>query len=237
MAFVDLPFDLWNEILTHAPCAVAARLLATNRGLREELLPHHQDRLQQAKDRAFVAAWVKRKARAFINSELTFIVELKKRWSLRPVCAALTSLLPPTFPRVIYKHQELAVMNFRTLIYWMELYVYKHGLITEGGFRVDATLAALTKLPEGSVQHYKIWTGVASPLDAMFLLDPGLTTEPAFDMTLEQELQAVFNYYYLEVIFQVLIRFTWTEGMAALQAVDPEYKHLASLDILTPSEY
>lgn len=235
MSYADLPVELWETILSVAPLPATAQFLATNRGVRADYLPMHLERLAQAKEaqriedlRAGAQQWL-------VDRALERVAQLGPRKLQKGgfrapllVAPGLAELLGANFPRVFHKGQTYVVANAVTLLTWLHIYVkLNHLEVKPMSFRVDATLAALSGFPEGSVQPN-------SQLPLIYtrqrIVDPSLVVTP------EQWKQLLFVESYLQLIQMILYERVFADDDTALRLkeVDPTLEGFRALRALSP---
>lgn len=216
MAYADLPWEVWELVITRCVPSAAAALLATSREVHTELLKIHQQRLQRDRiARAKVQAWLTGRAKGMMQS-----LQLPDA-ARNPIAVgtAFTPLLGPCFPRLpLPDGSIMAISSVVTLWNWLRVYIARHNLGVPGQptlFRMDACLAELAGEREGSVHKYEFLRTINrrnTHENIACVLNP------------EQWRQFEFNYRYLMCASNALAN---PDHMRAeLDALDPTREYL-----------
>lgn len=225
MSYLDLPTELWDEILSAAPAPATAQFLATNRGLRQEFLPSHQDRLHREKEQKRIDD-IKTRVQEWLTWEVQVqMVKQPVTWTgtsePRLASVELTSLLSPSFPRVTVGSQTVAVITPFMLGTWSALYMRMNHLLEGTKVRIDDNLALLTGVAPGTL----------APIGTLLtLLTQNVGTTPV-ELTPDQLRQLDFNHHYLTVSLGILTARIFDPHIAAL---DPGLKYFEQLHLRSP---
>lgn len=245
MTYVDLPRELWYEILTRTPAETAVNFLATASEIRQEFLPGLQERLDQAKAVRLLERR-KRKVREWLRAitQKEFTRNPSERGGehgLRPVSRALTALLGPSFPRVLLGSgagsELFAVINERALLGWVRKYLQQKGLeASVNAGTIDETLAQLAGTPAGTTMYYHVLC------KDLIMRNRAETTSPGmcYDLRLIKHLSFIETYYEVLETMETVIT-PLSQGSTRnrilrreLEEIDPDFSALLACDLKDP---